>query len=543
MLSFLEQLRTFVNDSEVIADTLSRPGGLARLIADYLVQFMHNPAMAWVVTLLVFAAIAASTACLLRRRTGSWLLAPLSLFPIAALYYLQLNMNYLYAGTVAMLLMLMLLNIQVVIDNKYGRWIYSLLSTVLLFVLAGSISTLYVVLVLVIEASRSIKRLHTYLVLPLLLFVMAWLYLRCGLAGTWQHLLLPHGYFTWRLQPGSVVYMPWVLMGIVCMIGELSGCLKLKKNWMKSLLVALQLAGWGVFVWFSHPQYVDKHNEAFKQMSHSLYNGQWQEVIAQYQTLPAGNLIYQNCLNTALAEEGRLADCLFLQPCFGIQSIYIQGNKTPYISALLSDIYFSMGHIAFSQRYAFEANESLGNYSPRLLKRLVQTNLIYGEYGVAKKYLTLLGKTRYYKQWAKEHERFLWNDQAVESDSLLGMKRRCLFPDNRMSGSKGLDDDLKQIIRQNPSHSATIQYLGSLYLLSKDLTRFMEVMQEFYATEALPAKLPVAFQEAVLMAAEADESLIAHYGIDESNVKRYADFKQNPTKYPRTFWYYLKYAK
>lgn len=543
MLSFLEQLRTFVNDSEVIADTLSRPGGLARLIADYLVQFMHNPAMAWVVSLLMFAAIAASTACLLRRRTGSWLLAPLSLFPIVALYYLQLNMNYLYAGTVAMLLMLMLLNIQVSIGNKYGRWVYSLLSMVLLFVLAGSISMLYVVLVLVIEASRSIKLLYTYLVLPLLLFVMAWLYLRWGMAGMWQHLLLPHGYFTWRLQPGSVVYMPWVLMGIVCMIGELSSCIKLKKSWIKSLLVAVQLAGWGAFVWFSHPQYVDKHNEAFKQISQSLYNGQWQEVIAQYQTLPTGNLIYQNCLNTALAEEGRLADCLFLQPCFGIQSIYIQGNKTPYISALLSDIYFSMGHIAFSQRYAFEANESLGNYSPRLLKRLVQTNLIYGEYGVAKKYLTLLGKTRYYKQWAEEHERFLWNDQAVEGDSLLGMKRRCLFPDNRMSGSKGLDDDLKQIIRQNPNHSATIQYLGSLYLLSKDLTRFMEVMQEFYATEALPAKLPVAFQEAVLMAAEADESLIAHYAIDENNVKRYADFKQNPTKYPRTFWYYLKYAK
>ena len=164
------------------------------------------------------------------------------------------------------------------IDNKYGRWIYSLLSTVLLFMLAGSISTLYVVLVLVIEASRSIKRLHTYLVLPLLLFVMAWLYLRCGLAGTWQHLLLPHGYFTWRLQPGSVVYMPWVLMGIVCMIGELSGCLKLKKSWIKSLLVVVQLAGWGVFVWFSHPQYVDKHNEAFKQMSQSLYNGQWRSI-------------------------------------------------------------------------------------------------------------------------------------------------------------------------------------------------------------------------------------------------------------------------
>ena len=152
-----------------------------------------------------------------------------------------------------------------------------------------------------------------------------------------------------------------------------------------------------------------------------------------------------------------------MQPCIDIQTIYVPGNKTPYLSALLSDIYFSMGHIAFSQRYAFEANEGMGNFSPRMLQRLVQTSLIYGHYGTAKKYLDILESTLFYKDWATAHRRFLWNDPAVETDSILGSKRKCLFPDNRFSGIKGLDDDLKQIVLKNPMHKTTIQYLGSLY--------------------------------------------------------------------------------
>lgn len=543
MLSFTEQLKTFVYDSLVITDTLSRPGGLAQLLADYIVQFMHNPTMACIVTVFVFLIIAGLTSLLLRKRTGNWLLSSLALFPIVTLYYLQLNMNYLYAGTVAIMLMLLFLNGQVRICKDMHRWIYSLFTTILLYIIAGPIATLYVALLLTMEVFHAFKKSFMYLILPFLLILLAWLYLRWGLAGTWKHLLLPNGYFTWRLQPNSVIYMPWITLWIVLLLGELFAGVKLSKRWLRGAFTSFLLVAWGIFIYFTYPHYVNKHNEDFKLLSSLLSQREWKKVIEQSQTLPIGNLIYQNCLNTALAEEGKLADSLFNQPCYGIQSIYVQGNKTPYISALLSDIFFSMGHIAFAQRYAFEANESLGNYSPRLLKRLVQTNLIYGEYAVAEKYLTLLSKTRYYKKWAEEHQRFLWNDKAVEEDTLLGAKRRCLFPDNRMSGSKGLDDDLKQIIRQNAAHTTTIQYLGSLYLLSKDLPSFMEVMHEFYATEALSAKLPMAFQEAILVVADNDESLIKHYAIDEETINRYADFKQNPTKYSKTFWYYLKYAK
>ena len=49
-------------------------------------------------------------------------------------------------------------------------------------------------------------------------------------------------------------------------------------------------------------------------------------------------------------------------------------------------------------------------------------------------------------------------------DSNLSNKRKCLFPDNRFSGSKGLDKDLEEIIKSNPYHQTTAQYLEAIRL-------------------------------------------------------------------------------
>ena len=59
-----------------------------------------------------------------------------------------------------------------------------------------------------------------------------------------------------------------------------------------------------------------------------------------------------------------------------------------------------------AQRFAFEAMEAIPNFrkSGRCLKRLAETNLINGQYEVAAKYLRILSKTLFYKDWAKKHD-------------------------------------------------------------------------------------------------------------------------------------------
>ena len=71
---------------------------------------------------------------------------------------------------------------------------------------------------------------------------------------------------------------------------------------------------------------------------------------------------------------------------------------------LMSEISLSMGMVNLSQRTAFEAMEAIPNYnkSARALCRLVETNIITGQYDVARKYIAILEETTFYRGWARK---------------------------------------------------------------------------------------------------------------------------------------------
>ena len=71
---------------------------------------------------------------------------------------------------------------------------------------------------------------------------------------------------------------------------------------------------------------------------------------------------------------------------------------------LLSEISLSVGIVNMSQRSAFEAMEAIPNYnkSARALCRLVETNIITGQYDVARKYIAILEETTFYRGWARK---------------------------------------------------------------------------------------------------------------------------------------------
>lgn len=193
-------------------------------------------------------------------------------------------------------------------------------------------------------------------------------------------------------------------------------------------------------------------------------DGRWDEIVAQSKGRRVTNLLEQNLLNMSLAEQCMLDEYLMDQPCRDILSIYVQEFESPYIAAMLSDIYWSMGHVAFSQTYAFQANEKLDNLSPRLLQRLAQTAIVFGQYELAERYLWWLDQTLFYKGWSRRH-RALLSDEAVERDPYYSSKRSCIIEEDRFSGSRGLDEDLRCIVAQNPEHKATGQFLNALVKL------------------------------------------------------------------------------
>lgn len=250
-------------------------------------------------------------------------------------------------------------------------------------------------------------------------------------------------------------------------------------------------------------------------------------------------------LNLALAETGQLADKAFHYTQAGSDGILIPWALTVETGERLSDVYWSMGHVAFAQRMAFEANVlDARAYNPRMMQRLIETNIVYGSYDVARKYMDILAGNPKDRAVAERYRPFLNNDALVEADPILGPRRRCIPETDFISLVRGVEEDLKDIIRANPSYHNAIEYLGVLYLLDCRMDKFREMLDEFYGTEALP-DLPASFAEAACMLSELDSGYWKQVGVSQETFNRYREFKKrlgtglSMDRFNDTFWYYI----
>ena len=84
--------------------------------------------------------------------------------------------------------------------------------------------------------------------------------------------------------------------------------------------------------------------------------------------------------------------------------------------------------------------------------------------------IAVLENTFYYKDWAKAQRKFLYNDEAVETDPLLGNMRRNLLAENHLIQMDGFDTDLMGSLGgQNPSNKAAFHYARRILSFSKKM--------------------------------------------------------------------------
>ena len=250
-------------------------------------------------------------------------------------------------------------------------------------------------------------------------------------------------------------------------------------------------------------------------------------------------------LNLALAETGQLADKAFHYTQVGSDGILVPWNLTVEAGERLSDVYWSMGHVAFAQRMAFEANVlDDRDCNPRMMQRLIETNLTFGAYEAARKYIAILSKDPECKAVAEKYRPYLDNDALVEADPTLGPRRRCIPEKDFISLVRGVEEDLEDIVRANPSYRNAMEYLGVIYLLDCKMDKFKEMLDEFHGTEALPTH-PASFAEAACMLSETDHGYWKKVGVSQEIYNHYRDFKKrlgtglSMEKFNDTFWYYI----
>ena len=553
---YIEQSQLFLFSEAYIRNKLLLPGGFSMLVAEFLVQFFIRPYVGALVTAALLTGVGVCTAGIVKRIAPVSGLFILYVLPILALLFMHFDFNYRVQGTVCYLMMMALLCGYMRIRNDLFRLVAGCVLVPVLFWLAGSITVLFAGMVCLFEALRKTPKWYISLigVAEVLLLGVGTVYF--SLMGEYRWVFGPDLYYHYTLHPKEIIYYSWICLPLVFLIAffvrnknSLSG-----KKLFAGISCIAQLAMIAAVLWWGMPKYSDAKTLKLKKLDYFARTEQWDKTIEECKG-KLTNFLYMCHLNMALANKGELSDKMFNFDQRGPQGLLVQWNKSENISCMLSDIYFTMGATASSQEMAFEGYVSaMEDGNPRMLKRLVQTNLIYGTYPVAEKYISILEKTYAYRDWAQSQRKYLYNDEVVESDPILGTRRRMLPDRNSLAMIKGLAGDLALFLEKGPANSAALQYLGAMYLLAKDLEGFKALVEKYYGTEFLPV-LPVHFQEAVIVMSEKEPDYWKRFNVSETIVARFTDYKKQVLanrnnsaiagllnrSYGNTYWFYFMF--
>lgn len=554
---YIEQFRLFRFSQDYASQLLSRPGGISEYIASFLIQYFVHPHIGPLVSAGLFLCIGIGVQAIWRKLSPGFAMPLAYLVPGILLLCADMDFNYHLEGTLAYALVVWMLNLYIRIRPSSIRIPLQAVASWLSFYFAGPAFVAVILCTAFYEFyTNSSLKWYSLLFLSLGVLPAFWWY-QTGLGGEMRIVFLPDAYFNPRLASQPIVYYAWgvllLLFAGACLCGHLKG---FKKKWMAYASSVLQavLAGWflhsGAKIYNSPALYVVKEADYYARTE------QWDKLLS-VPLRSDKNAMHACFQNLALAQKGILADKALALKQVGTDGLWIAWNRSTTASALLSDVYYAMGNIALAQRMAFEGMvSSEWTVNPRLLIRLVKTNLIYGNHAVAGKYINMLEDTHAYRGQALALKKFLGNDEAIDKDRELGAKRRCIAKTDGLAQMEGVPYDLLQIVASNPECKTAFEYLGIFCLMNKDIIPFNQLIENYHTAKGL-SPMPVCFQEAIILAHEGDTEAWTRLGVTPQVAEHFQAFKQMVLQnrgsaalanklragFGNTYWYYYMFKK
>ncbi len=421
-LHYQEQYQLFLFDSNYVLDIVKTPGGVADLLGRFSTQFFL---FAWVGALIIavlLSAVQLLTLRLSKSLTGKavegWLYG-LSFVPAFLLWFFLLDENALLGGAWAVLLTLL------------AAWLYNLLP------------------------KGWIRRIVILITIPALYWMV-------GPAWTGSH------YHRYPTVFPSLLYAAWLSAIVIPLMAR--ACQKWPKasNGPVVTLCSFTLvsAVMGILIW------KNANLKAEKVMGYDFMacHQQWNRILETINKEKPNNQIGVTVQNLALAMHGQLTSHLFEYNQNGIAGLLPDVKEDATSPMPTAEAFYQLGMINVAQRTVFEAQEAILDFqkSGRCYKRLAQTNLINGNYEVARKYLTALRKTLFYREWADETLPLLGDEEAIARHTEYGRLRRSSYRQDFYFSDHVTPDMLESLYLGNIDNQLAYQYLLAYYMLTGD---------------------------------------------------------------------------
>ena len=560
-LCFQEQYQMFLFDIGYFLERIVLPGGLADYISEFLVQFYYMPVLGGTIIALLLMSIQAISWGLMKQY-GMKAVFPgylLSFVPSIVLWCAMGDQNLLLSFVVALSGALLMGWIHNRFHNRLVKVVFELVSTALVYWFLGPVVFLYAALMIGDTLMKGKQNGHILSSLGysacLLILTVAWILL------TTQSLQYPlyriFSGLNYYRYPGTVSPLPLGVM-IWTVVVVFFGMVPDGHAWIKKLQqskVVMVLAYVLVIVasWFGIKASFDEMTYDLIDYDFLVRTEQWDKIIAKAEKKPATTPLGVSCVNLAFSQKGQLADRLFEFYQNGGEGLFPTFTRDMISPVSTAEIFFRLGMVNDAERYMFEAQEAIPNYrkSARLTRRIIECEIINGNYQVAAKLLRRLQKTLFYSNWANQMMALLGNEKAINRHPIYGKLRKYrekkqdfLFSDREM-------DQMLGLLFLNDNHNRmAYEYLMCYELLQRDLEKFVQYypLGRFVGYDHIPRS----FQEILIgnwMKTHSDPRTIP-YSVDAQNVNNTLNFiqlyMQNPKNpqlgqqpYVSNAWHYV----
>ena len=529
VLAYQEQLQLFLFDGDYFCEHISEPGGLARYVAEFLVQFYNAAAIGALIIALLFMLVQRLTWRLMRVKSHYLL----SFLPALMLWYAMGDENVMLTYVVALVMALS-------VALAWTRWCAGIALWKKLIVALVAIPVLYwligpmVLLVALVMMPWLVAMPAVVYALTLMLLSAQWL------PFPMTRVMLGVSYYR---VPATLPYMLMAIPVVTLLLTWFAKCLPQPRKWVRYAEALV----FPILILVPQTYGFDKKKYDLIEYDYLVRVGDWNAIIKKAEKQMPDLPMSVSATNLALAKTNQLGDRAFDFFQRGTEGLLPRFERNFATAQLTGEIYFNLGLVNTAQRFAFEAMEAIPNYnkSARVVKRLAETNLINGQYEVARKYLKILEKTVFYRPWAQRMMAMLGDENAINRHPLYGMLRQYRLHDDFLFSERELDKICGQLFIHNQQNQMAAQYLLMMPLLDGDVSRFMNYVQ--YVQNRI-AYNPRHCQEAIAFAffqqrQNPPQGLVSPLILQQMNdfSRMYSQDKNSPelSRYKNTVWYYL----
>ena len=440
-LHYQEQYQLFLFDSTYVWEIVKHPGGVADLLGRFCTQFFL---FAWVgaaIISLLLSAVQLLTLRLSIVHSSEFIVHSsygLSFVPSFLLWLFLLDENALLSGVWAVLLTLLVACVIVRLTEGWMRRILLIVAIPVFYWIVGPVC-------FPIPIDSLWLGVHYYR------YPAAFPWLLWGAAFSAFVLILAVRFFNRKATASNRTVLMFCSFALVAVI-------------------------MGFLVWKT----ANFKAEKVMQYDFMACHQQWNRILETVNAEKPNNQIGVTVQNLALAMRGMLLEHMFDYNQNSIHGLLPDVKEDATSPMPTAEAFYQLGMINVAQRTVFEAQEAILDFqkSGRCYKRLAQTNLINGQYEVARKYLMALQKTLFYRDWANETLPLLGNEKAIASHPEYGRLRQCAYNEDFYFSDHVTPEMLESLYYRNTDNRLAYQYLLAYCVLTGDQERYNRIISK-----------------------------------------------------------------